>query len=450
MASVFISYTSRDRDWAFWIAHCLSASGHEPRVHEWEIAGGGDIVAWMDETIAKVDFVLCVISQAYLAAPYSSWERRAAQWASAQGRPGFALPVFVEPCTAPLLLAHIKRCDLYGISEAEARLRLEKFLAPVEQTLHPPPFPGGAEAKVGSESVGLTPPFPGEGRSTPARAGIRVVVDQSYQQERWHAQPIISAGYSDIARSIEEYGTVRVNYSGYKTLEPLNDVDVLVLPVPFGTYVEGIEYDKISNWVYLGGGLLVLGTYLMDLHHYNNFNLLLRRFDIEFAHDLLMPLGRETFQDGMAQSFAYFDTDLWVTTKPSGEPSNHVLLRDIDTLAFTSSCSVESAGNPEVTVYTSEPVAVMHARGRKGQQSDRLIQLTNYIPNKHDSMPFLLAVRHGAGRVVAAGTWKMFLNVFTQDGSLSNKLLFTNIIRWLGPESSGSRMLDGSAQERER
>src|SRR5262249_2136409 len=46
MADIFISYTSSDRDWAFWIAKELEALGHTHQVHEWEIKGGDDICAW--------------------------------------------------------------------------------------------------------------------------------------------------------------------------------------------------------------------------------------------------------------------------------------------------------------------------------------------------------------------------------------------------------------------
>jgi TIR domain len=49
VADIFISYTSSDRDWAFWIAKELGALGHVPRIHEWEIKGGGDIYAWMEQ-----------------------------------------------------------------------------------------------------------------------------------------------------------------------------------------------------------------------------------------------------------------------------------------------------------------------------------------------------------------------------------------------------------------
>jgi TIR domain len=63
VADIFISYTSSDRDWAFWIGHELEALGHVPRIHEWEISGGGDIMAWMEDRHQAADHTLCVIPQ---------------------------------------------------------------------------------------------------------------------------------------------------------------------------------------------------------------------------------------------------------------------------------------------------------------------------------------------------------------------------------------------------
>jgi len=48
VADIFISYTSSDRDWAFWIAKELKSLGHTPHVHEWEIGSGEDIYSWME------------------------------------------------------------------------------------------------------------------------------------------------------------------------------------------------------------------------------------------------------------------------------------------------------------------------------------------------------------------------------------------------------------------
>jgi hypothetical protein len=149
LANIFVSYTSTDSDWAFWIGQELDALGYAPRVHEWEISGGGDIAAWMERAHNEAEHILCVVSRAYLEAPYSSWERRAAQWAAAKDRPGFVLPVFVEDCKVPTLFSQIKRCNLLGITEADARARLARFLEPATKPAQPQPFPGSA----GSESA---------------------------------------------------------------------------------------------------------------------------------------------------------------------------------------------------------------------------------------------------------------------------------------------------------
>ncbi len=129
MAKIFISYTGSDRDWALWIAKELQALDHVPHIHEWEIKGGDDIYAWMEDRHDKADHVLCVISDAYLRAPYSTLERNAALWQAASQRPGFVLFVAVRPCRLPTLSDHIRRCELFGIPEDAARLRFREFMA---------------------------------------------------------------------------------------------------------------------------------------------------------------------------------------------------------------------------------------------------------------------------------------------------------------------------------
>ncbi len=141
MADIFVSYTSSDRDWAHWIAEQLKALGHVPHVHEWEIKGGDDIYGWMERRHDAADHVLCVVSDEYLKAPYSTLERNAALWQAAAKRPGFVLLVAVKPCRLPTLSDHIRRCELFGIPEDAARLRLRNFMA-VRAKPEPAAFPG--------------------------------------------------------------------------------------------------------------------------------------------------------------------------------------------------------------------------------------------------------------------------------------------------------------------
>src|SRR5262249_53119720 len=95
----------------------------------WEIEGGGDIYAWMERQHEAADHVLCVISDDYLKAPYSTLERHAALWQAAGKRPGFVLFAVVKPCTLPTLSDHIRRCELFGIPEDAARVRFHDFMA---------------------------------------------------------------------------------------------------------------------------------------------------------------------------------------------------------------------------------------------------------------------------------------------------------------------------------
>jgi len=128
MADFFISYTSSDRDWAHWIGKELTALGHVPHIHEWEIEGGGDIYGWMEKRLDAADHVLCVISDEYLRAPFSTLERNAALWQAAGTRPGFVLFVAVKPARLPALSDHIRRCELFGLDQEAARTRFHEFL----------------------------------------------------------------------------------------------------------------------------------------------------------------------------------------------------------------------------------------------------------------------------------------------------------------------------------
>jgi tetratricopeptide (TPR) repeat protein len=128
MADIFVSYTSSDREWAFWIAKELKAIGHTPHVHDWEIKSSDDIYGWMEQRHDTADHVLCVISDDYLKAPYSTLERHAALWQAAKKRQGFVLLIVVKPCKLPTLSDHFRRCELFGVPEDAARLRFREFM----------------------------------------------------------------------------------------------------------------------------------------------------------------------------------------------------------------------------------------------------------------------------------------------------------------------------------
>lgn len=159
MTDIFVSYTSSDRDWAQWVGRELTALGHTPHVHEWEIGAGHDIYAWMETHFDAADHVLCVVSDEYLRAPYSTLERNAALWQAASQRPGFVLFVVVKPCRLPALSDHLRRCELFDMPEETARLRFREFLTTRERP-GSPGFPGKAVA-VSNIAIGVLKHFMG-------------------------------------------------------------------------------------------------------------------------------------------------------------------------------------------------------------------------------------------------------------------------------------------------
>ena len=161
MADIFVSYTSSDREWAFWIAQELEKLGHTAHVHDWEIGAGGDIASWMEKRHDEADKVLLVVSEVYLSKTYSRWERLAAQWAAAGERPNFALPVLIENCKLPTLLAQIKRCELFGLGEEEARTQLADYLKSGVRPQGPISFPGAAKFAATTPKLDKAVSFPG-------------------------------------------------------------------------------------------------------------------------------------------------------------------------------------------------------------------------------------------------------------------------------------------------
>jgi hypothetical protein len=197
LADIFVSYTSSDREWAFWIGDELKKLGHVPHVHDWEISAGGDIAAWMGQRHNGADHTLCIISKAYLEAPYSNWQLRAAQWAAASDRPNFALPVFVEECKAPTMLATFKRCDLFGLNEEEARARLAAYLSPASPPTVRARFPGAAKippiqdgSKTSSFPRRMSEPTP-EMALAPSHQVLRQRPSEPAPAERETESPIV-------------------------------------------------------------------------------------------------------------------------------------------------------------------------------------------------------------------------------------------------------------------
>jgi hypothetical protein len=150
----FISYTAVNRSWAEWIAVQLEAAGYTTVLQAWDFRPGSDFIHEMQQATSTAGRTIAVLSPAYFASAFSEAEWRAAFAKDPTGEAGFLVPVRVQECQPPGLLASRVYIDLVDTGEATAKQRL---LAGVDQSGARPtsaPFPG---ATSGAKR------FPGQG-----------------------------------------------------------------------------------------------------------------------------------------------------------------------------------------------------------------------------------------------------------------------------------------------
>ncbi|MGN9911259.1 TIR domain-containing protein [Phytohabitans sp. LJ34] len=157
----FISYARDNRVWADWIAAELERAGYSTVYQAADIRPGHDFVHEMQKASESARRTIAVLSPAYLASAFTSAEWHAAFTQDPTGDKGLLIPVRVQPCAPPRLLAARVYVDLVEADEAVARDRLLAAVDPVRPRLAPAGFPGRPAAS----------PFPGAppGPAEPAR-----------------------------------------------------------------------------------------------------------------------------------------------------------------------------------------------------------------------------------------------------------------------------------------
>ena len=155
----FISYTGVNRSWAEWIAVELEAAGYSTVLQAWDFRPGSDFVHQMQQATTTAGRTIAVLSPAYFGSKFSEAEWRAAFVKDPTGKQGLLVPVRVQECEPPGLLASRVYIDLVDTDEPTARQRL---LTGVDQSGARPtkvPFPG----EPGGLTVEESGRFPGLG-----------------------------------------------------------------------------------------------------------------------------------------------------------------------------------------------------------------------------------------------------------------------------------------------
>jgi tetratricopeptide (TPR) repeat protein len=141
----FISYTGVNRPWAEWIAVQLEAAGYTTLLQAWDFRPGSDFLHQMQQATSTAGRTIAVLSPAYFGSEFGEAEWRAAFVKDPTGEKGLLVPVRVQECAPPGLLASRVYIDLVDADEEEAQRRL---LTGVDQSGARPtsaPFPGAAK-----------------------------------------------------------------------------------------------------------------------------------------------------------------------------------------------------------------------------------------------------------------------------------------------------------------
>lgn len=94
----FISYISKDRAWAEWIALQLEDAGYSTIIQAWDMRPGSNFVVEMDEATKQAERTLLVLSTAYQASEYTHIEWATALQSDPSGKKKRVLPVRIEQC----------------------------------------------------------------------------------------------------------------------------------------------------------------------------------------------------------------------------------------------------------------------------------------------------------------------------------------------------------------
>jgi signal recognition particle receptor subunit beta len=218
----FISYTAVDRAWAEWIAWELEEAGYQVLVQAWDFVPGSHWTTQMREGIVGAQRTVAIISPHYLTSVYGQAEWEATYRADPKGFTRKLIPVRVEDCPRPDLLAGVVSFDLFGYSPETARDRLlgkiSEALAGRAKPATAPAFPGGRAATEPAPPTVVQPPQRVPPPTAPAFPGP---VDPPRRRQRRDVEERISSAKILVAGS----GTGRdafigsVSDIGYLTTE---------------------------------------------------------------------------------------------------------------------------------------------------------------------------------------------------------------------------------------
>ena len=113
----FVSYTGVNEPWARWICVQLERAGYSTVSQALDFRPGQDFVHEMQAAATSATRTIAVLSPAYFGSRFGEAEWRVAFAADPSGERGLLVPVRVQPCDPPGLLATRVYVDLVDVDE---------------------------------------------------------------------------------------------------------------------------------------------------------------------------------------------------------------------------------------------------------------------------------------------------------------------------------------------
>ncbi|WP_307874125.1 MULTISPECIES: TIR domain-containing protein, partial [unclassified Frankia] len=200
----FVSYTSADVAWAEWVAWQLEDAGYRVLIQVWDFVPGSNWQIKMDDGVRRATRTIAILSEAYLESVYGRQEWQAAQAADADGFGRKLLPIRVEDCPRPGLLAAVVSIDLFPLAQHEAPRylldRVRHTLAGRAKPTSAPAYPVPVRATPPIDEPAFPPP------AQPAPAPPRTGALPVGQRVRGHTDAVMAVAFTADGRTLATGG----------------------------------------------------------------------------------------------------------------------------------------------------------------------------------------------------------------------------------------------------
>lgn len=131
MAKVFISHSSKDKEFAASLANDLRDLGHEPWLDQWKIRVGDCIPSEIERGVSGSDYVVVVLTPDAVSSGWVEKEWKTKYWEEIEKSKICVLPVLLKDCDVPPLLKIKKYADFATKTYAVALTQLVQAITPV-------------------------------------------------------------------------------------------------------------------------------------------------------------------------------------------------------------------------------------------------------------------------------------------------------------------------------